>query len=269
MSRKTLKIIGTIFMVLLTISMFVYAHPSASEFATAFFLNIFLYLKLKLPMIIIGLILSLKKFVLGLTAIKVFFIGIKRYVIDHIISTNLNEHFFVHLLIPLKEWWKNFDLKKKLFFFIPASILSVLTVYLTGLSKFLNFVGIKALIISFFKGVWLVFNKIFFFFTSFIWDSWFAPIIEVLIFSWLLKLLEKIPVIRKIFNKIYAFFATILSRMGAVQDDYVNKPIQKRLNHAGRRAALYLKKRNRAQKKIIKEQQALLKEYGEEKEKTP
>jgi hypothetical protein len=262
MNKTILKIIGTVFMVLMTLSMFFYAHPSASEFVTAFFLNIFLYLKVKLPLLFLGLLLTMKKFVLGLTAIKIVIIGIKRYIIDNVITTNLNNHFFIHLIEPIKDWWRSFDLRKKLFFFVPVSILSVVSVYLTGFSNFLNFVGIKTLVVSFFKALWLVFEKILFFFTSYIWGSWFAPIIEIFIFSWLLKLLEKIPFLNRLFSNIYAFLAKIFKRFCVVQNDFVNRPIQKKLNIAGRKAAIYLKKKNR---KLVKDKLLLEKKLLEKK----
>jgi len=226
-------------------SMFVYASPNVYEFLVALFLKALILVKLKLPLLLSGLLLSLKKFVLGLTFVKVFLLGIKRFLIDHVISKNLQEHFFVHLKAPLKHWWQHFDVRKKLFFFIPASVISVFALYLTGLSQLLNFLGIKTLVISFFKGLWVVAAKVFYFFTSYIWSSWFAPILEVLVFSWLLTLAEKVPVLKTITEKVYAFISMLFSRTGHFLETYLHQPIQRKLNQMGRRLGLHIRKKTR------------------------
>ena len=192
-----------------------------------------------------GLLIALKKFIFSLTIVKVSILGVKRYFIDHVVSKNLQSHFFSHIKNPIKKWWQGFDVRKKLLFFIPASVVAAISLYLAGIGKLLNFLGIKTLIISFFKGLWLIFAKVFTFFTVQIWTTWFAPILEVLIFSWLLALAEKVPVLKTIFNKVYTFIGSIFSRTGAFLDRFINNPVQKRLNRFGKLLALYIRKKNR------------------------
>jgi len=107
--KKIPWLIGTVIMGLMTWGMFNNAHLSVIEFVTAFFLNATVYLKMKLPILFFGLLMTMKKFILGLTLIKVLLIGLKRYIMDHVISTNLNNHFFSHVMGPIKEWWQHFD----------------------------------------------------------------------------------------------------------------------------------------------------------------
>ena len=243
--KKIIVVTSILVVLVMATSMFVYASPNIYEFLAALLLKALILVKLKLPMLLVGLFLSLKKFILGLTFVKVVLLGIKRFLIDHVITKNLQEHFFVHLKKPLKHWWNNFDVRKKLFFFVPASVISLIALYIAGLGKLLSFLGIKTLVISFFKGLWVVAAKVFYFFTSYIWTSWFAPILEVLVFSWLLTLAEKVPVLKTMTQKLYAFISTLFSRTGTLLYQFVNQPVQRKLNQLGRHIAIYVHRKNR------------------------
>ncbi len=226
MKKKVIfSVIGFIFMSALTLSMFLYADLSPYN-------------------LLLALFISFKKFILGLTLLKILLLGIKRYFIDHIVSKNLKDHFFHHIKEPIKTWWQNFHIKDKIIFLIPASIVSAVGVYVTGINQVLSTLGIKALVIGFFKGVWFYSGKVFAFFTVYIWDSWFAPIIEVFILSWLLKLLEKIPFLHRFFSKIHLFNGKIFHYIGDKLDHFIHYPIQKKLNQAGQWLAKYIDERN-------------------------
>ena len=227
MKKKVIySIIGFIFMVLLTTSMFIYAD-------------------LSLYSILLALFISFKKFILGLTLIKISALGVKRYFIDHVVSKNLTEHFFIHLKLPLKDWWNGVDIKGKIIFFIPASIISAIGVYITGLNQLLSTLGIKAMVITFFKTLWLLSSKVFYFFTIYIWDSWFAPIIEVFILSWLLKVLERVPLLKRFFSHIYKFNGKIFGYIGDKLDHFIHYPLQRKLNAFGKWLATYIDKKNK------------------------
>lgn len=226
MKKKIIySIIGFIFMTCLTISMFIYADLSLSS-------------------IFLALVISFKKFIFGLTLLKVLALGIKRYFIDHVVSKNLKDHFFIHLKVPLKDWWKGVDIKGKMLFFIPASIISAIGVYVTGFNQLLSALGIKALVIGFFKTLWIISGKVFYFFTVYIWDSWFAPIIEIFILSWLLKLLEKIRFLHKFFSRIHQFNGKIFHYIGDKLDHFIHYPLQRKLNTFGKWLGMYIDQKN-------------------------
>jgi hypothetical protein len=266
--KKLTIILGAIIVLLLATSMFLYANPNIFEFLVALFLKAMILVKVKLPLLIFGLLVSLKKFIFGLTFFKVMFLGIKRYFIDHVISNNLQNYFFFHIKAPMKKWWKSFDARKKLFFFIPASLLSALGLYFAEMGKILNFLGIKTLVISFFKGLWVVGGKVFYFFTYYIWTTWFAPILEVLIFSWLLTLAEKVPVLKDIVKKMYDFITTIFSRTSRFLDKHINSPVRGKLNKSGKKIGLYIRQKNRLAQKEVKVAQETLEDSQTEEIKT-
>jgi hypothetical protein len=63
---------------------------------------------------------------------------------------------------------------------------------------------------SFILAIVLKFSTaIIYFFTDYLWLSCVAPIVEILIFSWLLDWLEKIPFLKKYMVKIYGFFISL------------------------------------------------------------
>ncbi len=257
MLSKTLYLLSLIILVLLIYGMLRQESIYWYDVASAFLMNTLLYLKTKIPLMIIAFLLSMKKFVLGLTTLKLLFIGVKRYIIDNIIATNLKAHYFSHVIEPAKQWWQQFDLKQKVLLFIPVSIVTVLGSYATGLSNVLNFIGIKTLIIGFFKSLWLLGSKVIYFFTVYLWSTWLAPVLEIFVFSWILKLLEKIPFIKKYLTWIYEKISAVLIKLGLFLERMIHKPIQKQLTKAGKRTADYLKKSNDkkklADKNLLKE----------------
>jgi len=206
--------------------------------------SMFLYADLNLYNLLFALFISFKKFLLGLTLFKILLLGIKRYVIDNIISKNMKEHFFEHTKDPIKVWWQNVNIKNKLIFFIPASVLSAIGVYFAGISKVLSALGIKAFVIGFFKTLWALGYKVAWFFTDYLWNSWFAPIVEIFILSWLLKLLEKVPFLKNFFSKFHVFNSKIFGYIGDKLDHFIHYPIQRKLNLYGKRLAKYIDDKN-------------------------
>lgn len=213
-------------------------------FMSALAVSMFLYAEIKPYDLLLALLISFKKFVLGLTLLKVLLLGVKRYLIDHVISKNFKEHFFCHLERPLKNWWEKVRFRDRLIFLLPASVVALFGVYLTGINTVLTALGIKAFIIGFFKVVWLLGAKIFYFFTVYIWDSWFTPVLEIFVLSWLLKWIEKVPVIHRLFARIQSVFVRMFKYLGDKIDQLVNFPVQNKLNEFGKWLAKMIDEKN-------------------------
>ena len=72
--------------------------------------------------------------------------------------------------------------------------------------------------------------SILYFFTDYIWGSWLAPIIEVVIFSWLFGVLEKVPFltnsIRWLYRKVRDLFAWFEETIGKLFHYPIRRSLQ-------------------------------------------
>ena len=85
---------------------------------------------------------------------------------------------------------------------------------------------------SFLLAIFIKFGSAFvYFFTDYLWNSWFAPIVEVVIFTWFLSILEKIPFLSEILYKIYDFFSHIFINVEYFMDKILHLPIKKILKY--------------------------------------
>jgi hypothetical protein len=66
-----------------------------------------------------------------------------------------------------------------------------------------------------------------YFFSDYLWSSWLAPIIEVLVFSWLLSWIEKIPFLSTVFKKVYAFFIYTFGWVQGYLDKIFHLPMKR------------------------------------------
>ncbi len=205
--------------------------------------------------------LEIVVFMTTMTYRKAIFLGIKRWIIDHIISKNLKDHFFVHFSDPVNLWWFSLSAKQKAKMFLPASVVAVGSVFIAGLANITAFAAIKALIIGFFKGLWLFIAWIGKSFITKLWTPWIIPLLELFAFSWIIDQLNKIPVVReKIipwFNKTFypwfrknilmkfEFLIDFFSRLGLGLDLYVQTPVSRGMNKSGQSLS------NKMSKKII------------------
>jgi hypothetical protein len=65
-----------------------------------------------------------------------------------------------------------------------------------------------------------------YFFSDYLWNSFIAPLIEILIFSWLIELLEKIPTFKRWFAKIYDMLLYIFKAFESVLERFLHIPIK-------------------------------------------
>jgi len=138
----------------------------------------------------------------------------KRYVIEKVITHNFKIHFLDHitddikrLIVYSKKNFKNFPIVKQIiavFAFLGS---------LGFVGKFMGgMLAMKVFIAKFWSFLLVIFLKagtaIVYFFTDYLWGSWIAPIVEVVIFTWVLSWMEKVPFLAKSLAKISTFFST-------------------------------------------------------------
>jgi len=140
----------------------------------------------------------------------------KRYLIERVFTYHFKVHFLDHikddltrLVVHIKENFIRFPLTKKLI--AALAFLGSLGYVSKFMGMMLALKVVIAKIWSFLLAVTLkTGSMLIYFFTDYIWGSWLAPIIDVVIFSWLLALLEKVPFltqsIRWLYRVGYAFY---------------------------------------------------------------
>jgi len=182
--------------------------------------------------------LKLLHFLKGLTIFQALLLGVKRWLLDNLVSKWIEKHIVRHLKKPFSELFQyykaiNFKTKMKNFiiFVLPLGI-GVWVMYLTDvLTHIALFMELKMFIIGFFKALWFFFAKIFVWFTS----SWFAPIFEVFALSYLLTLLERVlgenNPISRFFNFIGNRLNDFLSYLGVLNDKHIEPILNKNVSH--------------------------------------
>ncbi|MCW8821136.1 MAG: hypothetical protein OQK45_02830 [Sulfurovum sp.] len=139
----------------------------------------------------------------------------KRYVVEKVLIGNVKTHFLDHLSTDIKRLvqhakknFKNFPLIKKMItVFAFLGSIAFIGKFMGGMIAVKVFV---AKVWSFLLALFLkVGTGVSYFFTDYLWGSWIAPIVEVVIFSWMLSWMEKVPFLAKGLRKIYAFFVSL------------------------------------------------------------
>ena len=209
---------SVLFSVLLIFAILMSIEESRT-FIIAIVVRVFVFAKKNIIALLVAFFLVKGKFILLVFLKKIAFLSAtglgKRYLIEKVINHNLKIHFLDHikddskkLMKYIKENFKDFPIVKQ----IMAGL-----VFLGSLSFVGKFMGgmlaMKVFIAKFWSFILAIVLKfstgILYFFTDYLWGSWFAPILEVLLFSWLFEWLEKIPFLKKYFVKMYAFFVFI------------------------------------------------------------
>jgi len=231
----------TLLITSLAILAIIYGVDEIVSLVVSFLIRVFLFIKRNIIAFLISFFLVKGKFIFILFAKKIAIlssIGLsKRYVIERVIMKNFKSHFLDHLSDDIKllinhakENFKNFTIIKKLFT-ILAFIGSIGFV-----GKFMGgMLAIKVFLAklwSFFLAIFIKFSSAFvYFFSDYLWNSWLAPIVEVVIFTWFLSILEKIPFLSKILYKVYGFFIGIFGGIERYMDKVLHIPIKKVLNY--------------------------------------
>lgn len=203
-------------------------HPISYEYIMGYMVAVVLVFKSSLISLWLVSKLKLLHFLKGLTIFQALLLGVKRWLIDNMLSKWLEKHIFSHLKKPFQELFQyykaiNFKTKIKNFVIIILPLgIGIWVMYLTDiLSHLALFMELKAFVIGFFKLLWIVAAKIFVWLTS----SWFAPIFEVFALSYLLTLLEKLlgknNPISRFFNYVGNKLNDFLSVLGVLNDKHI------------------------------------------------
>jgi hypothetical protein len=196
--------------------MIVFSHEESRAFVVALFLRIVFFVKKNLFALLAAFFLVKGKFILKLFLKKLAILSAtglgKRYVVEKVVMGNVKTHFLDHLSDDIrrvvqhaKKNFRNFPLSKK--------IITVFA-FLGSLGFIGKFMGDMIAVKVFLAKVWSFLLALFlkvgtavtYFFTDYLWGSWLAPIVEVVIFTWLLSWMEKVPFLAKGLRKVYDFF---------------------------------------------------------------
>lgn len=180
--------------------------------------SLFYILKENLFVLLTAFFLVKGKFIVLLFLKKIAFLSAtglgKRYLIEKVITHHFKIHFLdhisddlKHLLVYIKKNFKSFPLVKQIIaVFVFLGSLGFVGKFMGGM------LAMKVFIAKFWSFLLILFLKagtaIVYFFTDYLWGSWIAPIVEVVIFTWILSWMEKIPFLAKGLTKISKFFST-------------------------------------------------------------
>ena len=214
-----------------------FSIEDSRTFLVALFLRIFLFVKKNILALLAAFFLVKGKFILMIFLKKVVLLSAtglgKRYLIEKVINYNLKIHFLDHiaddrkrLMVYIKNNFQDFPVVKQIIAgFIFLGSLSFVGKFMGGMLAMKVFV---AKFWSFLLALVLKFGTaILYFFTDYLWGSWIAPIIEVLIFSWLIDWMERVPFLKKYIIKIYDFFLSIFSWFEGLLERVFHIPVKR------------------------------------------
>jgi len=239
------RIVWGIVGIILVIGTVLFSIEETSTFLIALALRIFFFVKHNIIALLTAFFLVKGKFVLTLFLKKIAFLSAtglsKRYLIEKVINHNLKIHFLDHiaddikrLLVYTKEHFKDFPVIKQVLAGVAfLGSLSVVGKLMGGMLAMKVFI---AKFWSFILAFLLKFSTaVIYFFTDYLWGSWIAPLVEILIFSWLLKLMEKVPFLKRYMQKIYRFFIEVFEWFEVYMEKIFHLPIKRFLKLLARR----------------------------------
>ncbi len=242
--KRRYKALIAIIVPVIIMGLLSYIHPISYNYIMGYMLAVVLVFKSSIISIFLLSKLKIIYFLKGLTLFQAVLLGIKRWLIDNVLSEWLNKHILSHFKKPFQElfqYYKAISFKTKIKNFIVIVLplgVGIWLMYLTDLLTHIAlFMELKVLVIGFFKGLWIIASKIFIWLTS----SWFAPIFEVFALSYLLTLLERFlgkdNPISNFFNYVGDKLNDFLAVIGLLNEKHIepilNKNISKRSEKFG------------------------------------
>jgi hypothetical protein len=225
-----------IVLLLLVGIMIIFSNEESRAFIVALFLRIVFFIKKNLFALLAAFFLVKGKFILTLFLKKLALLSAtglgKRYVVEKVVIGNVKTHFLDHLSKDIrrlvqhaKKNFKNFPLTKKIMtVFVFLGSLGFIGKFMGGMLAVKVFV---AKVWSFLLAIFLKMGTaVVYFFTDYLWGSWLAPIVEVIIFTWLLSWMEKVPFLAKGLRKIYAFFIWLFGWMEYYVEKVFHIPVK-------------------------------------------
>ena len=193
-----------------------FSFEETKTFIFSFFTDTYLFVKKNIIAILTAFFLIKGKFVIKLFLRKIILLSAtglgKRYMVERVLTHNFKVHFLNHLKDDfrrlaehIKRNFQEFPLVKKIItVFTFLGSLGFVGKFMGGMLAFKVFI---AKVWSFLLAVFIkFFTALFYFITKVLWGNWLAPLFEVLLFSWLLNWMEKVPFLKKGLNKIYDLF---------------------------------------------------------------
>jgi hypothetical protein len=205
-------------------------------FIIAIFWRVFFFAKKHIVALFISFFLINGKFIWFLFLKKIAMLGAiglgKRYVTEKIFIHNFKKHFLIHIsdeIRVVKEYiHKNFNKTP-----ILKQIIAGIT-FITSLGILTKFMGIFLALKVILARMWSMLLAIFlkvgvataYFFTDYLYNTWIIPIIEILIFSWFLELLERVPVINRLLKKVYKLFISTFREIERILNIFFHIPMR-------------------------------------------
>ena len=229
-------------------------HPISYKYVIGYVVAVALMFKSSIISLWLVSKLKLLHFIKGLTLIQAILLATKRWFLDNMFSKWLERNVISHLKKPFIEfiqYYKSINFKRKLkniiLIFIPI-LFGVWVMYVTDtFMSIALFVELKAIIIGFFKLLWVVIAKFFIWLTN----SWFSPIVEVFALSYILDIIEKYlgpnNVVSRFFNyigdKLNNFFEYIGLFNKKIFDPLINKRVSKRSKNLSKKLSDFLREK--------------------------
>lgn len=212
--------------------------------------SVFYFLKENLFTLLAAFFLVKGKFVLMLFLKKIALLSAtglgKRYIIEKVITHNFKIHFLDHiteditrLIDYVKKNFKSFPIVKQIIaIFVFLGSLGFVGKFMGGM------LAMKVFLAKFWSVLLALFLKvgtaIIYFFTDYLWGSWIAPFVEVVIFTWILTWMEKVPFLAQGLAKIYAFFITLFKGMEFFLEKIFHIPVKGFLKWLAKKIQKYI-----------------------------
>ncbi len=157
----------------------------------------------------------------------------KRYLIEKVFTHHLKVHFLDHIAKDIKLLLEH--IKKNFMKFPLTKKLIAAFAFLGSLGYVSKFMGVMLAFKIFLAKMWsfllaLVLktgSAVLYFFTDYLWGSWLGPILEVVLFSWLLALLERVPFLTSSIRWIYDRFLWVARQFDWVLEKVLHIPLRR------------------------------------------
>jgi len=183
-------------------------------------------------------------YIKGLTLVQFGLLTIKRFFIDHVLSKWIQDHITVHIAEPIKKFtgyifelnWR-YKIKRNLKIVLPAGAFLWILYITDSFTSMALYLELKVIVIGFFKFLWLSMSKIigmiYYFFSNYIAGTWISPILEIFALSYILSLIEKMPLIGPPLHKLIDSFINKISGLFTharlLDDKYISPKLKKHL----------------------------------------
>jgi len=214
-----------------------YAHAPSYEWLMGYMVAVALVFKASILSIWFASKLKIIAFLKGLTLFQGLLLLLKRWFLDNVLSTWIQEHIIDNLVEGFKEvkdYYLRLNLKAKLnnlFVIVLGTLVMGWLLYLTGyLDNLLLLAEIKLLIAGVLKTIIAFFTKVFAWLLSWFAASWLAPIVQVFALSYLLTLIEKwfgpTNPVSRFFNFIGDKINVLLYYMGVFKRKHIDPMVE-------------------------------------------